>query len=165
MSFLLPYIKVSVPIQNTLQCLFEEGTTVRDNSTDLERLVADATKTPEPPKEIYTISLSTGDPDKGAMEFQDNDADDEDQPIAESSYINKTAQQQQNIRTHQEADFIDISHIKPDKSVNPPVTMEGTDPRKLFIYSIIPDIETMTDRQFRKFRKQCLDFIDNCEDD
>jgi len=39
--------------------------------------------------------------------------------------------------------------------------MCGENSRKMFLLSLLPDINTMTDKQMRMFKKQVLDMIDD----
>lgn len=58
-----------------------------------------------------------------------------------------------------DSQFIDLSAVS-QTPVDP-----NTNPRKLFIMSITPELDKMTNKQFRRFRKIVLDYMDQCEDD
>lgn len=50
--------------------------------------------------------------------------------------------------------FIDFVNMKKEKSCE-------TDPRKMFLLSLLPDIKNMTDQQMRMFKKKVLDLVDD----
>jgi len=50
--------------------------------------------------------------------------------------------------------FIDFVNMKKEKSCE-------TDPRKMFLLSLLPDIKNTTDQQMRMFKKKVLDLVDD----
>jgi len=50
--------------------------------------------------------------------------------------------------------FIDFVNMKKEKSCE-------TDPRKMFLLSLLPDIKNMTDQQMRMFKKKVLNLVDD----
>lgn len=156
MSFLLPYVKVSVPLQDS-PSYYEANSSSSSFATDKRKKDQQQDKSPDVQ---YAIVLPKEDKD-----YQDNT----DQSFEEASaYVTTTpiANKSSSMSQQQEAEFVEYTSLKQETvSVSHATTLESTDPRRLFIYSILPDTEKMTAKQFRKFRKLCLDFIDTCEED
>lgn len=44
-------------------------------------------------------------------------------------------------------------------------SVNETNPRRLFFMSILPELDKLTDKKFRKFRKLCLNYLDESDDD
>lgn len=150
MKFLIDFVKISVPLKS--------------NEQRVSRMESSSSPTKNPPapdQQLYTIVQLPAEENKSDLElFQeklDGTYDDQTTYIPTKQEHQQQQQQQHFSLTATDNEFLELS---PGKST----VATPTDPRKLFFLSIAPEMDKLTDRQFRKFRKLTLDFLDACED-
>lgn len=151
MKFLGDYIKVSVPINEIMRD--SHATTTSNEEYTIVELPSQASSQERSDIEMYDDKM---------------DSDSEDEP---AEYVKPTSTRSRSFRgsTTEVKSFVQLENTTepppPSKPAEDSNAAAPKNPRDLFFMSIGPELEKLTDKQFRKFRKLCLDFIDDCEDE
>lgn len=145
MNFLIDFVKISIPLKGSDQL-----------ATPMESSSSPSTSNPTN-NQLYTIvQLPADKTDLDLFQEKLDNSNYDDQ----TTYVPTKQEQQPHYSLSTDNEFMELS---PSKNVTTAPT--PTDPRKLFFLSIAPEMDKLTDKQFRKFRKLTLDFLDECEDE
>lgn len=154
MSFLLDYVRVAVPLKDRSEA--RSSTTTKVKAPAAAKLV----------KTDMEIELGEEDPIQTEIfaDFIDAPYDEPSTSPVRVNYsqtFNESASAASAPVIFEESNTVSYSHNTSSTSKK----SEAMNPRRMFCASIGTELDNLTDKQFRKFRKMCLDFLDDCEDD
>lgn len=155
MNFLLDFVKVVVPLKED-STENHSYTIIMKNDDVVEKDIVEDDDDVDEDMEHTTDNQEEFEYDETTAAFNTL-------PIPSSSNIKKPLPKQlfNSSSMVSDSQFIDLSaSVSQTTPVDP-----NTNPRKLFIMSITPELDKMTNKQFRRFRKIVLDYMDQCEDD
>lgn len=189
MQFLLPYVKVFVPLSDTKsefssvyvpEASAEHESDEHDGNLDdfsgsnYDDEIMEMEEEDDEDRKVYIETVPKKmKPNYGLNKLQDVKLFST--PLAQTIKMPQPHREELKISHERPKQRAKDDAVQPETSdVGPTMTdMNATtagqqpdnNPRKYFLMSLLPDVNKLTDKQFRKWRKLNLNFLDDCEDD
>lgn len=150
LKFLLDYVKVSVPFQDTTTA---SHASTRKNSKPIivHQIESSSSGGDNKHQQVYTI-------EKTDLDMFQEKLDEDEYMTDGNAFSGVTEHVISNSHSGMQHSYTSVIAAPTEIQIPAP---GDRNPRRLFLMSIAPELEKLDDKKFRRFRKLCLDFLDD----